>query len=116
MQLQANSAQVHGEVHSAEGYSSSPSLQVAAAACSVQHDVTCTELRAHIEDQNVDPAASQRALVRGELSGYSLSEQFIRGTIENPGERRAIWMQFGYVTHQQHQRKSWSEASSLEAT
>ena len=60
-----------------------------------QNNITCTKNRAHIEDQNVDPAAPQKNLVRGEQSGCSLGEQVISSTIENPGQRRAIWMLFG---------------------
>ena len=52
-------------------------------------------MRAHVEDQDVDPAASQRTLVRGEQSECSLGEQLISSTIESPGQRRATWMQFG---------------------
>ena len=54
----------------------------------------CTKMRAHVEDQNIDPAASQRTLVRGEQSGCNLSEQLISNTVKFPGKRRAVWKQF----------------------
>ncbi len=37
-------------------------------------------MSAYVEDQNVDPAAPQKDLVRGEQSGCSLSEQLISST------------------------------------
>ena len=75
--LQANPAQDHGDVHSNEGYRGSTTLQAASAACCMQHGITCTKMRAHVEDQDVDPAAPNKTLVRGEQSGCSLGEQLI---------------------------------------
>ena len=80
MQLQANPAQAHGDVQSNEGNSGSPSLQAASVACCMQHDIACTKMSAHVEDQDVDPAEPEKVLVRGELFGGNLSEQLISCT------------------------------------
>ncbi|KAA6417172.1 MAG: hypothetical protein FRX49_12845 [Trebouxia sp. A1-2] len=61
--LQANPAQAHGDVQSNEGNSGSPSLQAASVACCMQHDIACTKMSAHVEDQDVDPAEPEKVLV-----------------------------------------------------